>query len=1004
MHPLQRRYLAEDLVRLRRSDEQRRYVAPQRAGAGKIDPNPHQIEAVMFALSRHREGGCILADEVGLGKTIEAGLVMAQLFAEGATRVLLIAPKALLGQWRDELYRLFELPTREGVVTRKDGFDGPGVFLVGREAAGGERGHAVLMDAEAFDLCVIDEAHEVFAGIHKRFDAFGAEKADSTAAQTAARVRAMLQKHATPALLLTATPIQNSLAELWGLVQFVDPEGTLLGDLATFRELFCGQDDRQLARGQEGELRARLRTVMKRTLRRQAQEFLDRPFVQRHARQFDYRMGPRERELYDDVTRYLLEPGIVAFQGNHRQLLLLGFHRRLASSTRALARSLARVAARLRRLVSAPEGAALEDARALYGDDDDDDDDDANHDAGALPGPEDDPASKAPAPEPARVRAELARVEGFVARAEALAHEDSKLRALLQALTFVTTRARAGQGSGKIVLFTEFVSTQEYLRERLLESGLVTEGELTLFRGTNTGPRASEALARWQDEVPQDEGARPSKSMAVRLALVHEFRTRTRVFISTEAGAKGLNLQFCETVVNYDLPWNPQRIEQRIGRCHRYGQRHEVTVVSFLARDNEAELLMFEILSQKLNLFGAVLDASDHVLHRPDELSSEALVGVLGADVEAALRRIWDRARTTDEVVLELRALRAKVEERRKLFEETHARTRGVIEQRLDVEVRRAFRERKDELPQALAELDRDLLRTVLGYLEARSIPYTEEVAAGGQLLHVAASSALPEGLRAGVTAAIGAFGEHRALCLTHPLVIAAVDEARAATSAGTGTRRVCLRLPPPPVCTPAEALTLRGASGRLRILQMAYEGFERVERLVPVVVLAGAHGPLPPALAEALLGGEITDAPAASGGPCAVDEATMDEAAEELTFALQPTIDAAEHPRYERAVLQNERWVEDRIHVVRRRQDALATRLAAVEGRRDAALGSERRTELEAEVAAAERALEQETSRARALERREDPQFQRRRERLHEQRYARPRGATLFDVEIVIT
>src|SRR3954449_9741086 len=112
LHPVQRRYQAEDLVRLRRSDEQRRYAAPQRAA--RVDANPHQINAVIFALGRLREGGCILADEVGLGKTIEAGLVIAQLMAEGARRVLLIAPKALLGQWRSELFTLFGLEAVEG--------------------------------------------------------------------------------------------------------------------------------------------------------------------------------------------------------------------------------------------------------------------------------------------------------------------------------------------------------------------------------------------------------------------------------------------------------------------------------------------------------------------------------------------------------------------------------------------------------------------------------------------------------------------------------------------------------------------------------------------------------------------------------------------------------------------------------------------------------------------------------------------------------------------------
>jgi SNF2 family DNA or RNA helicase len=147
-----------------------------------------------------------------------------------------------------------------------------------------------------------------------------------------------------PVLLLTATPIQNSLAELWGLVQYVDPLGTLLGDLATFREVFCGVDDRQLASGQEAELRSRLRSVLQRTLRRDAQVFLEKPFVGREARLFEYAMAPDEKSLYDDVTQYLLEPGILAFEGRHRQLLLLGFHRLMASSNAALAASLRGVA------------------------------------------------------------------------------------------------------------------------------------------------------------------------------------------------------------------------------------------------------------------------------------------------------------------------------------------------------------------------------------------------------------------------------------------------------------------------------------------------------------------------------------------------------------------------------------------------------------------------------------------------------------------------------------
>src|SRR5262249_21938937 len=152
-------------------------------------------------------------------------------------------------------------------------FATPGIYIVGREFAGGERGSTAISLSPPFDLVVIDEAHELFAGLYKRYDRDGLEDPASDQAVTAHRVRGLLGT--APVLLLTATPIQNSLAELWSLVQYVDRTGTLLGDLATFRSVFCTDDDRALAPGQEHELGRRLSTVMQRTLRRQAQEFLD---------------------------------------------------------------------------------------------------------------------------------------------------------------------------------------------------------------------------------------------------------------------------------------------------------------------------------------------------------------------------------------------------------------------------------------------------------------------------------------------------------------------------------------------------------------------------------------------------------------------------------------------------------------------------------------------------------------------------------------------------------
>src|SRR6202140_5255198 len=198
LHPFNQRILAEDLVRVRRPDDRERYAAAQRQA--RIDPNPHQIDAVIFALRRLREGGCILADEVGLGKTIEAGLVIAQSRAEGAQRILLIVPKSLIGQWQGELLNLFGIQARENDAS----FVAPGVYLVGREFAGSERGAEPLAASAPFDLGVIDEAHEIFARLHKRYGREGIYDEASDEALASHRVRTI--QRSTPVRLLTATP------------------------------------------------------------------------------------------------------------------------------------------------------------------------------------------------------------------------------------------------------------------------------------------------------------------------------------------------------------------------------------------------------------------------------------------------------------------------------------------------------------------------------------------------------------------------------------------------------------------------------------------------------------------------------------------------------------------------------------------------------------------------------------------------------------------------------
>ncbi len=972
LHPFNRRILAENLVRVRRPNDRERYAASQRQA--RIDPNPHQIDAVIFALRRLREGGCILADEVGLGKTIEAGLVIAQSRAEGANRILLIVPKTLIGQWQNELSNLFGIQAREGDVS----FALPGVYLAGREFSGSERGAKLIGDAPPFDLVVIDEAHEIFAGLHKRFGRDGIYEDDSEEALMAHRVRGFLR--GTPVLLLTATPMQNSLVELWGLVQYVEPTGTLLGDIATFRKVFCSEDDRTLVSGQEHELQRRLAIVLQRTLRRQAQEFLDRPFTQRRCRLYEYSMSDAEKSLYDDVTEYLLRPSLYAFSGRQRRLLLIGFHRRMASSIPALASSLENVAARLRRLQA---GLPINDTAAEVLEDLEDEEsvDEISEKSILIVDPED-------------LALELSLVEEFVVRARSLPN-DAKARCFQEAIRVILELGRDSRGSGKAVVFTESKTTQEYIRRLLLDIGLL-DNEITLFRGVNDQERAQEAYMRWKQEdgARYPPGAKPSREVGIRLALVHEFRTRSKILVCTEAGAKGLNLQFCETVINYDLPWNPQRIEQRIGRCHRYSQQRDVTVVNFIAPDNEAHRLTFEILSQKLDLFGRVLDASDTVLHEPRTDAPELIVSALSVEFERDLRGIYSRSRTLDEVTREIAALRDKIVERRDAYKKEYERTSKIIESRFDENVRKVFKRLRDELPHGLAELDRDIADVVSSYLDSLRVANQRSEVSGRIVFDVAAGIELPpefgEGRRYSTGDARGLIGAE-SLNLSHPLVQAAISDARGWTG---GLVSFLLTSD-----APAGLMALAGRSGILRIVLVDYAGFEPVQRIIAAAVIGDST--IDPGLAASLVRLEATEGEFAEDAT--VEPQLIKDAVEEAMFVDQRHVEKDEQQHFEQAIGQLERFVEDKILVCRRERAGIAEKLKSARARRDEIVGSSSRDRIEAEIynlASKDELLE---TRIQALDSREDEVYKKWREKYYEIRYRSPEVTPLLQVTFKI-
>ena len=972
LHPFNLRMLAEDLVRVRRPDERERYAASQRQA--RIDPNPHQIDAVIFALRRLREGGCILADEVGLGKTIEAGLVIAQSRAEGAQRVLLVVPKSLIGQWQNELLNLFGIDARE----QRTDFIGSGVYIVGREFAGSDAGADALGAAPQFDLVVIDEAHEIFAGLHKRYDRNGLYDDTADEALMAHRVRSFLRS--APVLLLTATPMQNSLAELWGLVQYVEPTGTLLGDIETFRRVFCPTDDRILIPGQEHELQRRLAMVLQRTLRRQAQEFLDRPFTQRRCRLYEYKMSDDERSLYEDVTDYLLRPSLYAFAGAQRRLLLIGFHKRMASSIPALAASLENVAARLRRLSA---GLPAGDPAEML---DDLEDEELSETAAS--------SETSGRVDPEAVRAELALVESFVSRAKSLP-DDAKARSFQDAIRVVLELGKQGRGSGKAVVFTESITTQEYLRELLMRMGL-RDDEITLFRGTNDHPRAREAHERWMEEVGRHlpRGSRPTREVAIRLALVHEFRTRSKVMVCTEAGAKGLNLQFCETVINYDLPWNPQRIEQRIGRCHRYGQDRDVTVVNFIGRDNEAQHLTFEILSQKLDLFGKVLDASDTVLHEPRTDSPELVASAVSLEFEQDLRSIYSRARTAEEVSREIAALRDRIEARREAYEREYRRTSQTIESRFDQDVRRVFRRLRDELPAGLVQLDRDLASLVEGYLASRPGSYTRAQMDGRVIFEI--KEQFDIGVDVGdsrrfATGDARGVEDAQPLNLLHPLVGAAVDYAK---SWNGGSFELLV-----PADAGAELVGLAGSTGVLAVARIDYGGFEPVQRLVSAAIVGGA--PLDPVVANRLSRLRARECPLKN---VQFDAQLLADVMDEAIFVDQQQVEEAEQKHFERAIGQLERFVEDKVLVCRRERAAIAGKVEAAKVRRDSIVGAGAREKIEAEILRLAEKLEALEQRIAALELREDEAYRKWRDQYHALRYQNPKATPLFRATFRIT
>lgn len=534
-----------------------------------------------------------------------------------------------------------------------------------------------------WNLVVIDEAHRL-RNVYKKGN------------KTAQGLRELF--HNQPKVLLTATPLQNSLMELYGLTTFIDDK--LLGTEYSYKTKFMS-DRRGLEANNLAELKSRLSSLYIRTLRRQVQEYI--PYTNRISMVEDFTPADEEQCLYEKVSEYLQRPEVAAIKHSQRALMVLVYRKILASSSFAIAQTIESLMDNLDRQLKGIQPESIERlVKDIDGYEEEIEEIVKKEGDETIEGDTEEQVERERAFEPAEIEAEKKELSEFKKLAEGI-HKNSKGDALITALKKAFEHNKRMGWPEKAVIFTESRRTQKYLFNLLLNNGYTDK--ITLFSGTNEGPIGKRAYDRWEKEsIYDDKEMKLSKEAAIRDALIHEFRYYTNILIATEAGAEGINLQFCNIVVNYDLPWNPQRIEQRIGRCHRYGQKYDVVVLNFLNRKNAADNRVFELLDKKLKLFDGIFGASDEIL---------GAIGS-GVDFEKRILEIYQSCRTEEEIHRAFDALQSVFSEQ---INEIMIKARSKLLEHFDDEVRARLRTRDEEIKREITAFDEMFLKFMVGSL-----------------------------------------------------------------------------------------------------------------------------------------------------------------------------------------------------------------------------------------------------------------------------------------------
>ena len=428
----------------------------------------------------------------------------------------------------------------------------------------------------SWDLVVLDEAHKL-RNVYRESNKIGR-----------ALERALNGRRK---ILLTATPLQNSLMELYGLSLLIDPN--IFGDDISFRAQYT------TTQGYYKELKERLAAFCKRTLRSDVLEYIR--YTKRKPITFPFVPSTKEQILYEKVSKFLQKESVYAIPYRQKHLISLILYKLLASSSLAICGTLSTMLERMEK-IKAGQRTVVEDQTF----------DDLIIEADLEEEQEDIPISDKENQEinMGVLDKEIAEIKSYISLAQEVG-TDTKTEELVKALEVGFAEMQKMGAPQKALIFTESRRTQRYLFDYLSAHGYAHQ--IVLFHGGN--------------RLQRNE-------------LIRQFKNDVSIMIATEAGAEGLNMQFCSLVINYDLPWNPQRVEQRIGRCHRYGQKYDVVVINFVNQKNVADKRVFELLSSKFQLFEGVFGASDEILGAIEE----------GVDFENKILDIYQTCRTPEEI------------------------------------------------------------------------------------------------------------------------------------------------------------------------------------------------------------------------------------------------------------------------------------------------------------------------------------------------------------------